>query len=238
MPYQIRALPLLLSLFMTGAVAAPGKPLRVILVGDSTMASSTGYGDALCARLTPETACINLARGGRSSGSFRAEGRWDEVRALLREGRDFKATYVLIQFGHNDQPGKPGRSTDYVHEFPANMRRYVDETRAAGGIPVLVTPLTRRSLRGKWVHDDLAPWSAAVRQVARASRAPLADLNALSLADVQAMGPRKADALARAGTNFDHTHVGPAGAEHYADMMAGELRRRVPAIAAAFGSAR
>lgn len=238
MPLRLLALPLLLSIFMTGAGAVTAKPLRVILVGDSTMASSTGYGDALCARLTPETACINLARGGRSSGSFRAEGRWDEVQSLLRAGGDFKATYVLIQFGHNDQPGKPGRSTDYVREFPANMQRYVEETRAAGGIPVLVTPLTRRSFRGKWVHDDLAPWSAAVRQVARAAQAPLADLNALSMADVQAMGPQQANALARAGANFDHTHVGPAGAGHYADMMAAELRRRVPAIAAAFGSAR
>lgn len=238
MPFRLRALPLLLSVFVAGAGAAPAKPLRIILVGDSTMASSTGYGDALCARLTPETACINLARGGRSSGSFRAEGRWNEVQSLLRAGGNFRATYVLIQFGHNDQPGKPGRSTDYVQEFPANMRRYVDETRAAGGIPVLVTPLTRRSFRGQWVHDDLAPWSAAVRQVARASKAPLVDLNALSMADVQAMGPRKADTLARAGANFDHTHVGPAGAEHYAGMMAGALRRRLPAIAAAFGSVR
>jgi hypothetical protein len=72
-----------------------------------------GYGDAFCARFTPEVSCINLARGGRSTGSFRAEGRWDEVQALLR-GAAVRATYVLIQFGHNDQPGKPGRSTDLV----------------------------------------------------------------------------------------------------------------------------
>ena len=238
MPLRLRVLSLLLSIAAASAGAAPAKPLRVILVGDSTMASSTGYGDALCARLTPETACLNLARGGRSSGSFRAEGRWDEVQALLRDGGGFKATYVLIQFGHNDQPGKPGRSTDYVHEFPANLRRYVDETRAAGAVPLLVTPLSRRSFRGAWVHDDLAPWSAAVRQLARATTTPLIDLNALSLADIQAMGPQKADTLARAGANFDHTHVGPAGAAHYAEMMARELRRRVPALAPAFGSAR
>lgn len=238
MPFRFRALPILLALFVTSAAAASDKPVRLILVGDSTMASSTGYGDALCARLKPETACHNLARGGRSSGSFRAEGRWDEVQSLLRAGDKFRASYVLIQFGHNDQPGKPGRSTDYVHEFPANMRRYVEEARAAGGIPVLVTPLTRRSFRGAWVHDDLAPWSATVRQVARDTKALLVDLNALSMADVQSMGPQQADTLARAGANFDHTHVGPAGAERYADMMTRALRRQVPGIAAAFGSAR
>ncbi len=237
MPFRLRVLPFLLSFLAVNAGAASDKPLRIILVGDSTMASSTGYGDALCARLSPDTACHNLARGGRSSGSFRAEGRWDEVQSLLRAGDKFRASYVLIQFGHNDQPGKPGRSTDYVTEFPANMRRYVAEARAAGGIPVLVTPLTRRSFRGAWVHDDLAPWSDAVRQVARDTKAALVDLNALSMADVQAMGPQQADTLARAGANFDHTHVGPAGAERYGTMMARELRRQVPGMSAAFGSA-
>lgn len=237
MPFRFRPLPFLLFFLAAGAGAAPDKPLRIILVGDSTMASSTGYGDALCARLTPDTACVNLARGGRSSGSYRAEGRWDEVQSLLRAGDKFRASFVLIQFGHNDQPGKPGRSTDYVHEFPANMRRYVEEARSAGGIPVLVTPLTRRSFRGAWVHDDLAPWSDAVRQVARDTKAALVDLNALSMADVQAMGPQQADTLARAGANFDHTHVGPAGAERYGTMMARELRRQVPGMSAAFGSA-
>ena len=201
------------------------------------MASSTGYGDALCSRFSPETACINLARGGRSSGSFRAEGRWDEVQVLLRESAGFGATYVLIQFGHNDQPGKPGRSTDLVHEFPTNMALYVAEARALGAVPVLVTPLTRRSFRGAWVHDDLAPWSAAVRRVAHDTGAPLVDLNKLAMADVQAIGPARADAFARAGANFDHTHVGPAGATHYATMMTGALLRAVPPMARAVRSA-
>ena len=50
---------------------------RLILVGDSTMAPRSGYGNALCARFQ-QVACINLARGGRSSKSFRAEGLWDD----------------------------------------------------------------------------------------------------------------------------------------------------------------
>lgn len=226
------ALPLLSMLLAAHVQAAPALPDRVILVGDSTMASTTGYGDALCARFTPETSCLNLARGGRSSGSFRAEGRWDEVKKLLGDGAGFRKTYVLIQFGHNDQPGKPGRSTDFVTEFPANMTRYVEEARALGGVPVLVTPLTRRSFKDGYVHNDLAPWAATVRDVARATRTPLVDLNALSLAAVQAMGPQEADKLARSGANFDYTHLGPAGAERFSGIMAKELARRVPALAA------
>lgn len=225
-------LPLVSMLLAAHVQSAPALPDRVILVGDSTMASTTGYGDALCARFTPETSCLNLARGGRSSGSFRAEGRWEEVTKLLSDGAGFRKTYVLIQFGHNDQPGKPGRSTDFVSEFPANMKRYVDEARALGGVPVLVTPLTRRSFKDGYVHNDLAPWAAAVRDVARATKTPLADLNALSLAAVQAMGPQEADKLARTGANFDYTHLGPAGAERFSGIMAKELARKVPTLAA------
>jgi len=228
-----RSLACLLPLLFAAHAHAAALPDRVILVGDSTMASTTGYGDALCARFTPETACLNLARGGRSSASFRAEGRWDEVLQLLRDGGAFRKTYVLIQFGHNDQPGKPGRSTDYVREFPANMTRYVEEARALGAQPVLVTPLSRRSFKDGYVHNDLAPWAATVRRIAQTTKTPVVDLNALSLSAVQAMGQEEANKLARTGSNFDYTHLGPLGAERFSGIMAQELKRRVPALAPA-----
>jgi lysophospholipase L1-like esterase len=235
------------------AHAAALAPIRVILVGDSTVATKNGYGDALCARFTPEVTCINVAKNGRSSGSFRAEGRWDEVMKLLKDGANYSASYVLIQFGHNDQPGKPGRSTDIVTEFPANMARYVTETRAAGGTPVLVTPLTRRSFNGPYLKDDLAPWAAATRKVAASEHAPLLDLNADSAAAVQAMGQEEADTLAvvpppsklgtlpkdpnkvepQGGTanTFDRTHVGAKGARLFSGIAARELKAAVPALA-------
>jgi len=205
-------------------VLAAAKPVRVILVGDSTMASRTGYGDVLCERFRPDTTCINVARGGRSSGSFRKEGRWDQVLGMLKSPGPFGATYVLIQFGHNDQPGKPGRSTDLVTEFPANMARYVTEARALGAVPVLVTPLTRRSFNGAWVKDDLAPWSAATRDVARRHKVALIDLNRLSAAAVQAMGSQEADTLAQEGA-FDHTHLGLKGAGVFSGIVASEMKR-------------
>ena len=233
------------------AMAATLPPIRVILVGDSTMQSNSGYGDALCARFTPQVSCVNLAKGGRSSASFRAEGRWDQVQQMLRDGQSFAATYVLVQFGHNDQPGKPGRSTDLVTQFPANMARYAAEARELGGVPVLVTPLTRRSFRGDWLHDDLAPWADATRKVAARGHAVLLDLNADSAAAVQAMGQAEADTLAmappppkaaaidpnkveRAGaakSAFDRTHLGAKGAAYFARMVAGELARALPAVA-------
>ena len=118
------------------------------------MGPRTGYGDALCQRMDPSLACLNLARGGRSSASYRSEGLWDRVLARLKAGPVGVNHYVLIQFGHNDQPGKPGRSTDLATEFPQNLARYVADVRAAGGRPVLVTPLTRaasKALRCKTI---------------------------------------------------------------------------------------
>jgi lysophospholipase L1-like esterase len=214
------------------AGSAAAADVRVILVGDSTMATRSGYGDALCARFTPAVDCINLAKGGRSTSSFRAEGLWDKALQLVRESAG-KPSYVLIQFGHNDQPGKPGRSTDLVKEFPVNMARYAREVQEAGGTPVLVTPLTRRQFKGPWLSNDLAPWAAATRRAAGETKAPLLDLNADSQAAVQAMGEAEADTLAEAPKpepKFDRTHLGDKGARLFSGIVADELRRAVPAL--------
>ena len=48
---------------------------KIILVGDSTTAVMGGWGPSFCAyHVTSFAACVNLARGGRSSGSYFAEG--------------------------------------------------------------------------------------------------------------------------------------------------------------------
>ena len=216
--------------------AAETHSIRVILVGDSTMNTKTGYGDALCMLFKRDVKCINLAKGGRSSKSFRAEGLWDNVQTLLKAPDAYRATYVLIQFGHNDQPGKAERSTDLATEFPANIARYVDEVKALGGTPVLVTPLTRRSFRDGALRNDLVPWADAIRLVAKAKSVQLINLNEKSAAAVAAMGTVEADTLAEeppgqsTPSRFDYTHLGPKGASLFAKMMARELISAVPEI--------
>ena len=170
----------------------PLKPIRaskIVLVGDSTTAVQGGWGPSFCAQHTTSfLACVNLARGGRSSYNYRAEGSWDIVLHEMRKG-PYQAVYVLVQFGHNDQPGKPGRSTDLATEFPDNLRRYVREIRAAGAQPVLLTPLTRRQFKEGKLLEDLEPWAQATRKVAAEMDVPLVDLYARSRALVQGMGP-------------------------------------------------
>jgi lysophospholipase L1-like esterase len=224
------------------------------------MAVKSGYGPGFCANVTHEVTCMNMAKGGRSTSSYRAEGSWDQVLAELKRGR-FAANYVLIQFGHNDQPGKPGRSTDLATEFGPNLRRYVEEARAAGAKPVLITPLTRRVFRKGKLTDTLEPWADATRKVAEESGVPVLDLHADSMAAVEKMGPAEANTLAmapappeiaadaanspnapKAPANpegerkgetpplFDYTHLGAKGAEFFGRMVARELAAAVPPL--------
>ena len=170
---------------------------KIILIGDSTVAVQGGWGSSFCAEhVTSFAACVNLARGGRSSGSYITEGSWH---LALNEARTsgYVNTWVLIQFGHNDQPGKPGRSTDLATEFPANLRRYVTETRAVGAKPILVTPLTRRQFKDGKVQNTLMPWADTVRRVAKDMKVPLIDLNARSSSAVEAMGSTAANEFAQ-----------------------------------------
>ena len=227
----------LLPLAPPAAAQQPALPqVRVVLVGDSTMSPRTGYGNALCGLFMWQVECLNLARGGRSTKSFRADGSWERVAAVLTEREKARDTWVLIQFGHNDQPGKAERTTDLSTEFPANLERYLDEVQAAGARPVLVTPLTRRTFDASGVHkEDLAPWAESTRAVARRRGVPLLDLHADSVALVRPLGQERADAFAMetpGHKDFDRTHLGPRGAAVFARMVASEITTAVPALAA------
>ncbi len=175
----------------------PIKASKIILVGDSTTQVLSGWGGSFCAyHVTSFAACVNLARGGRSTYSYRAEGSWGLALAEMKTP-GFAKTWVLIQFGHNDQPGKPGRSTDLATEFPANLRRYVQDARAAGAEPILLTPLTRRQFRQGRLDRDLDPWAESIRRVAAELQVPLVDLNKRSADAVEALGPSLANRFAQ-----------------------------------------
>jgi lysophospholipase L1-like esterase len=238
-------------MLVIAASAAEVPPVRIVLVGDSTVALKNGWGPGFCDLLATSTACVNMAKNGRSSRSYRAEGSWDAVLAELR--RSSVKSWVLIQFGHNDQPGKAERSSDLATEFPENLRRYVREVKAAGATPVLVTSLTRRTFRNGRVADDLGPWAAATRRIAAEEATALLDLNAESTLAVQAMGGREANTLAMAPPPpvvaqgdpdnsvpaprnedttavFDYTHLGQKGSAFFGKMVARELTEAVPSL--------
>lgn len=182
------------------AGAAPLPPVRIVLVGDSTQAHKSGYGDAFCAQFRAEVTCINGGRGGRSTRNYRSDGIWDkDIMTELQkpdapDGTPYAKTYVLMQFGHNDGSPKPERHTDVLWEYPANLSAYAREARATGAVFILVTPLTMRDfVDGQLLPDRVAPFAASMHNVAITDHLPLIDLFAESQKAVQAMGPVRAN---------------------------------------------
>ena len=62
------------SIFFTIATIlgpAAAQSIKIVLVGDSTVNDEGGWGPGFRASFGPPVECINLARNGRSSKSFR-----------------------------------------------------------------------------------------------------------------------------------------------------------------------
>ena len=136
----------LLLLFSSFEIEKP--VVTIFMIGDSTMANKElagdnperGWGQMLPGFLSEKIRVENHAVNGRSSKSFIDEGRWDIVVSRINKG-----DYVFIQFGHNDEKDDPKRHTDPGSSFDANLVRFVNETRAKGGIPVLFNSIVRRN---------------------------------------------------------------------------------------------
>jgi pectinesterase len=204
----------------------PTEKITIVLVGDSTMTDKAGWGPGFRVMLKDDVELINASRGGRSSRTFRQEGSWDKVMQI-------KADYVLIQFGHNDEPGTD-RSTDIKTEFPNFMRQYVEDARAKGMKPILITPLVRRQFKEDGaIHSSLTQHAQIVREIAKEMNVPLIDLHDHSLAVCNAMGKDACTALLSVTKpgGFDGTHLTPAGASLMGAIVATELKTVVPELA-------
>ena len=159
---KTKLLPALCALLLLTSFRTDTRDVTTIfMIGDSTMANKPldgdnperGWGQMLPGFFTEDIRVDNHARNGRSSKSFIDEGLWEQVRTQIRKG-----DYVFIQFGHNDEKPKPDRHTDPGTTFDANLRRFVEETRAKGGIPVLFNSIVRRNFfdnKNAVTDDDL-----------------------------------------------------------------------------------
>jgi len=209
-----------------------GGPVKIVLVGDSTVAVGGGWGPGFCAVMTKNVTCVNDARNGRSSKSYYDEGLW---KLALAD----KGDYYLIQFGHNDMPGKgPERETDPNTTFQANMRRYIEETRAIGAVPVIVTSISRRTFKDGQVVQDLKPWVDAARLVGLQENVTVVDLNAISTGMLNKMTQEQADTFDAVGhadakaenankavPALDRTHLNPYGQKVFGRIVADTLIR-------------
>jgi lysophospholipase L1-like esterase len=211
------------------------KRIKVVLVGDSTVATQGGWGPGFCSHLVPEAECLDLAANGRSTKSFRDEGRWSQ--ALARHGQ-----FYFLQFGHNDQKDRPALHTDPESTFKTNLKRYLQDVRHIGGEAVLVTSLTRRNFQnGQLLVDPLREYAAATREVAAEEHVPLLDLYQLSRQVIEPMTQEQADrfnmvhhedatAEGATATTPDRTHLNALGQQTFGDMVAQAAYRNVPAL--------
>ena len=216
------------------------------LAGDSTMADKPdppalhperGWGQLLRELLREPARLVNHAANGRSTKRFVDEGRWAHLLTQLAPG-----DVVLVQFGHNDQKADdPQRYAAADTDFKAYLRRFVADVRARGGQPLLATPVARRKFDSAGrVLNTLGRYPAALAEVASELGVPLIELNALTTAHLQALGPEasKAEFMwiepGRYGAlpqgRQDDTHYVERGARATAAMAAAALRAQVPAL--------
>ncbi len=206
--------------------AAEGGVITIVVVGDSTVASYPaerkilGWGQVLPEFLDMDVRCVNLARSGRSSKSFIREGLWDK--ALAR-----KPDVVLIQFGHNDCPGKGERSTDPQSDYRDYLRKYIDDARKVGATPILVTPMTRRRFNpdGR-IRTTLRPYAEAMIKVGAEKNVPVIDLHAKSVALFERLGDTGSADLNCSPK--DRTHFSAKGARAMAKLVVDGLSKAVP----------
>ncbi len=223
--------------------ADPSLP-ALFLVGDSTMKVGTpgqrGWGEDLAGFFDPHKInVLNFAIGGRSSRTFQTEGRWNAVMAQVKKG-----DFVIIQFGHND-PGPVnddsrargslkgiGEQTqeidnlltkkhEVVHTFGWYMRKYVNDEKARGATPIVLSLVPRNSWKdGKVVRSTGDNYGGWAQQVAEALGAVFVDDNEIIASGLEKMGQEKAATLFA-----DHKlHASPEGAAFNARMAVSGLK--------------
>jgi lysophospholipase L1-like esterase len=217
-----------------------GGPVKIVLVGDSTVATGGGWGPGFCADFSPRVTCVDDALNGRSSKSFIDEGAW-------KKALDEHGDYYLIQFGHNDQKPNPALHTDPDTTFAANLHRYIADVRAIGAVPVLVTSLSRRNYKDGVLVEDLTAYADATRKVGADEYITVIDLNQMSVAMLKRMTQEQADKFDKGvdpdtgaavavpagapapdsggAAPLDRTHLNPNGQKVFGRMVADAIVR-------------
>ena len=93
--------------------------------------------------------------------------------------------------------------------FKASLKQFVAAARKKGGIPIVITPMHRRTFdtAGK-ITNSHGDYPEAVRQAAKEENVPLIDLTAMSKDLYEALGPERSGALFKEGDGTHHTNYG------------------------------
>lgn len=220
-----------------GVSAASAATHTAHLVGDSTVciwptnvAPKMGWGQVFQGFFNSAGIAVNdKAISGTSSKSFYNSSTWAGVRNSLRAG-----DYVFIQFGHNDEKAGSGH-TDPFTTYQQVLTSFINDTKAKGAFPILVTPVERNLWSNGRITASHGSYPEAMRQLAAAQRVPLIDLTALSTAKYQSLG--QSFTTTRVFMNLspgqfpnypngnkDNTHFQQNGATIIAQLVVGAIR--------------
>lgn len=213
----------------------------IFLCGNSTVVDQdyepwASWGQIIPRFFNDQVCFANYAESGESANTFIAAGRLKKALSQMKKG-----DYIFMEFGHNDQKQKgPGKGAYY--SYMTSLKTFIDEARARGAHPVLVTPTQRRSFgpdgKIKDTHED---YPEAMRWLAAKENIPLIDLNEMTRIFYEAMGveeSKKAFVHYPAGTypnqtkDFaDNTHFNPYGAYEIAKcIIEGMKKLNLPII--------
>ena len=180
----------------------------IFLLGDSTVCDQprepyNSWGQMLTRFFKPGIAIANHAESGESLRSSLGARRLDKVLSLMKPG-----DYLFIQYGHNDEKER-GPGVGAFTTYKADLKKFVAAARQRGGIPVLITPMQRRTFdnEGK-ITNSHGDYPEAVRQVAKEENVPLIDLNATSKLFYEALGPEKSKLAFKEGDGTHHNNYG------------------------------
>jgi rhamnogalacturonan acetylesterase len=216
----------------------------LFIIGDSTVKNPSkglqGWGDAIGSFFDQTRIRIdNRARGGRSSRTYLSEGLWDQVLGEIKPG-----DFVLMQFGHNDGGAVNDASRargslkgvgdeteeidnlltkkhEVVHTFGWYMKKFVNETKAKGATPIVLSQVPRNIWKDGKVERAASTYGGWAAEVAKSAGAFFIDLNDISAKKFEVLGPEKVQELYFLD---DHTHTTPAGAQLNAASVVEGLR--------------
>lgn len=171
--------------------SAGKRPVTLFMVGDSTMADKTeldisperGWGQLFPSFLQGNIVVENHAMNGRSTKSFRDEGRWQAVLDRIHRG-----DIVLIQFGHNDSKLSDPKRYASVEDYQTNLIAMVEEAQKKGASVILCTPISRRYFKNGEFHPRHGGYPEAVRRVANYKQVPLLDLEQATAQWIRELG--------------------------------------------------
>ncbi|MEO9032885.1 MAG: rhamnogalacturonan acetylesterase [Ginsengibacter sp.] len=243
-PFQ--SLTILLAIIAMAFTFIQRKPVFYI-IGDSTVKNGSGnsanllqgWGSFIASYFdTTKISVQNDAIGGRSSRTFLTDGRWDKILLTLQKG-----DYVIMQFGHNDGgplddmarargtlKGIGGDSTEIynpirkqkevVHTYGWYMRKYVRDTKAAGAIPIVCSPIPRNIWKDGKVVRSPDSYSGWAKDIAVQEGVYFIDLNNIVADKYEALGADKVSAFFPG----DHTHTNGEGGTLNAQIVINAIK--------------